>query len=111
VDCIHAFMAATAQAQAEATKQAQRAGIDHAKCKEPQSYLGRKPDFTREQFQTARDMLSRGMNASAIAKAAGLSRQSVYRFRDDPARAERILSSWEAKEKPASRAASAMRTK
>jgi DNA invertase Pin-like site-specific DNA recombinase len=30
-DALIAFMAATARAQAEATKEAQRAGIDHAK--------------------------------------------------------------------------------
>jgi putative DNA-invertase from lambdoid prophage Rac len=40
-------MAATAQAQAEATKAAQRAGIEHAKQGEGRAYLGRKPSFTR----------------------------------------------------------------
>src|SRR6516225_8792468 len=40
-DALIAFMAATAQAQAEATKAAQRAGIDHAKAR-GEGYLGRK---------------------------------------------------------------------
>src|SRR5262249_4999429 len=42
-----ALMAATAQAQAEATKAAQRAGIEHAKQSGDRAYLGRKPSFTR----------------------------------------------------------------
>src|SRR5215469_5769427 len=41
-DALIAFIAATAQAQAEATKEAQRAGIAHAKARED-AYLGRKP--------------------------------------------------------------------
>src|SRR3954454_7812872 len=47
-DALIAFMAATAQAQAEATKEAQRAGIEHAKAlsggaEGGRRYLGRKP--------------------------------------------------------------------
>src|ERR1700722_15650335 len=53
-DALIGFMAATAQAQAEATKAAQRAGIEHAKQKEDRAYLGRKPSFTRQQFDTVR---------------------------------------------------------
>lgn len=34
---------ATAQAQAEATKATQRAGIEHAKANDGRAYLGRKP--------------------------------------------------------------------
>ena len=47
-DALIAFMAATAQAQAEATKAAQRAGIEHAKQHGERTYLGRKPSFTRQ---------------------------------------------------------------
>jgi putative DNA-invertase from lambdoid prophage Rac len=46
-DALIAFLAATAQAQAEATKAAQRAGIDHKRSAAPQAYLGRKPSYTR----------------------------------------------------------------
>src|SRR4051795_10516861 len=45
-DALIAFMAATAQAQAEATKDAQKAGIAHAKNAAPTAYRGRKPSFT-----------------------------------------------------------------
>jgi putative DNA-invertase from lambdoid prophage Rac len=46
-DALIAFMAAIAQAQAEATSEARRAGIAHARAKDPGSYRGRKPTFTR----------------------------------------------------------------
>jgi len=35
------------QAQAEATKAAQRAGIEHAKQSGDRAYIGRKPSYTR----------------------------------------------------------------
>jgi DNA invertase Pin-like site-specific DNA recombinase len=47
-DALIAFMAATAQAQAEATKCAQRAGIDHKRRAQPSAYLGRKRCQTAE---------------------------------------------------------------
>ena len=49
-DALIAFMAATSQAQAEATKAAQRAGIEHAKQYGDRAYNGRKPSYSREQF-------------------------------------------------------------
>src|SRR5215471_7562391 len=67
-DALIAFMAATAQAQAEATKAAQRAGIDHAKSK-GDGYRGRKPSYTREQFATVQNMLGQEANIFQIAKA------------------------------------------
>src|ERR1700755_1806249 len=57
-DALIAFMAATAQAQAEATKAAQRAGIEHAKAKDGSAYLGRKPSFSRLQFNQVRALLA-----------------------------------------------------
>jgi len=91
-DALIAFMAASAQAQAEATKEAQKAGIEHAKAKG--EYLGRKPSYTRDQVKAVQDMLSQGAGVSAIAKATGLSRQTVYRIEGDPAAAETSLASW-----------------
>jgi DNA invertase Pin-like site-specific DNA recombinase len=93
-DALIAFMAATAQAQAEATKAAQRAGIDHAKAK-GEGYLGRKPSYSREQLATVRDMLGQSAGISAIAKATGLSRQTIYRIKDDPVAAEASLRAWD----------------
>lgn len=53
-DALVAFMAATAEARAEATKEAQRAGIAHAKATEPHRYRGRKPTFDRAQLELIR---------------------------------------------------------
>jgi DNA invertase Pin-like site-specific DNA recombinase len=44
-DALIGFMAAMAQAQAEATKAAQRAGIDHARAAADR-HRGRKPSYT-----------------------------------------------------------------
>lgn len=94
-DALIAFMAATAQAQAEATKEAQKAGIQAARERAPDRYLGRKPSYDRETFETVQDMLANGEGASAISKATGLSRQAVLRIKADPARAEAALRAWE----------------
>lgn len=93
-DALVAFMAATAQAQAEANKEAQRAGIAAARGKEPEKYRGRKPSFNREQLEIMRDMLGQGAGASAIAKATGLTRPTVQRLRDDLVGAEAVLTRW-----------------
>src|SRR5262249_26039085 len=59
-DALIAFMAATAQAQAEATKEAQRAGIAHAKANaDARAYRGRKPSYTRTQLEDAHVLLGR----------------------------------------------------
>lgn len=93
-DALIAFMAATAQAQAEATKEAQRAGIADAMAKEPEKYRGRKPQFTREQLLAVGDLTAKGEGASAIAKALGMERQTVIRLRQDPAKAAKTLAAW-----------------
>ncbi|XIA64210.1 recombinase family protein [Bradyrhizobium sp. TZ2] len=94
-DALIGFMAATAQAQAEATKDAQKAGIDLAKASKPAAYRGRKPTFTREQFKTVLTLEGQGaMNTSQIAKTVGLDRMAVARIRQNPADAERQLATW-----------------
>ena len=92
-DALIAFMAATAQAQAEATKEAQRAGIEHAKAN-GDSYRGRKPSYNREQLAMVQDMLGQSANIVAIAKATNLSRQTIYRIKNDPAATETALTLW-----------------
>ena len=90
------FMAAMGEAQAEATKEAQRAGIAHVRAKEGQSpYRGRKPSFSRHDLVTVDDMLATGTAVATIAKATGLSRQTIYRLRDSRAEAEAALAAWE----------------
>ncbi|NNJ76700.1 MAG: helix-turn-helix domain-containing protein [Anderseniella sp.] len=92
-DALIAFMAATAQAQAEATKEAQRAGIELAKTKGT-AYLGRKPSYTREQLGTVKDLLGKGTGVTEVAKTTGLTRATIYRIKDDPTNAEKALLSW-----------------
>jgi DNA invertase Pin-like site-specific DNA recombinase len=93
-DALIAFMAATAQAQAEATKEAQRAGIAHAKATDGAAYAGRKPSFTRAQVDTVRDLLAKGERIATVAKTTGLSRQTVYRIQATPADVEKALTVW-----------------
>jgi DNA invertase Pin-like site-specific DNA recombinase len=94
-DALIAFMAATAQAQAEATKEAQRAGIAHAKANgEERAYRGRKPSYSRKQFESAQAMLGKCASVGEVAKTIGLTRQTIYRIKDDPAAAEAALAKW-----------------
>ena len=95
-DALIGFMAALSQAQAEATKEAQKAGVAHAKAKGDASpYRGRAPSFDRARFTTVRDMLGQGSGISVIAKTTGLTRQTVYRIQADPVAAEASLATWE----------------
>ncbi|WP_141342499.1 recombinase family protein [Bradyrhizobium sp. USDA 3458] len=94
-DALIAFMAATAQANAEAVKEAQRGGIALARAKEKETkYRGRKPSYTRAQFNATVALLEQGTGISAISSATTLSRQSIYRIRDQRAAAEASLASW-----------------
>ena len=94
-DALIAFMSASAQAQAEASKEAQRAGIAMAKERDAGKYRGRKPSFSREQMQRVLSMHSTGTSGtSAIAAATTLSRQTVLRIIADPAKAEALLEVW-----------------
>lgn len=94
-DAMIAFMAATAQAQAEATREAQRAGIDHARANGEARYLGRKPSYNRSQFESVTAMLGQSAGMSTVAKETGLSRQTIYRIQNDPTAAEAALSAWD----------------
>lgn len=92
-DALIAFLAATAQAQVEANKAAQRAGIDAA-MKNPRKYPGRKPSFDRVKTELVRSLIGKGLGTSAVAKEVGLTRQAVLRIRDDPEGVEAALQRW-----------------
>ncbi|MGU3359055.1 recombinase family protein [Methylobacterium sp. M6A4_1b] len=92
-DALIGFMAATAQAQAEAMREAQKAGIAQARARSD-AYRGRKPSFSRAQYEAVRGALSEGRGIAAIAAATGLSRQTVYRIRDKAGEAEAALARW-----------------
>jgi putative DNA-invertase from lambdoid prophage Rac len=95
-DALIAFMAATAQAQAEATKSAQRAGIDHSRMVKRGAYLGRKPSYDRATFDRIRLALDSANppSLSAIAKAEGISKQTVFRLKQNPLAALAALEAW-----------------
>lgn len=93
-DALIGFMAAMAEAQAEATKEAQRAGIEHHKAASPEKFKGRKPTFNRASFEQVKAMLNAGQGHSAIAKATGVNRNAVIRIAQDPAKAEAALAKW-----------------
>lgn len=92
-DSLISFMAAMAQAQAEVTKEAQKAGIAAAKF-DSRKYPGKKPSYTRTDFEAVQEMLIAGSGASLIARETGLSRQTILRIKTDPVAAEAALTRW-----------------
>ena len=93
-DALIGFMAALGQAQAEATKLAQRAGIAYAHANGSRVYLGRKPSYSREQLGRILELLATESDIT-IAKQVGLDRLAIRRIRQDPAKAEAALVAWE----------------
>lgn len=91
-DSLIAFMAATAQAQAEATKEAQRAGIEHAKINGV--FKGRKPSFSKEQLDRAVALLNAGTSVQAISTQLGLTRPAIYRIKESPEKSYASLAAW-----------------
>lgn len=95
-DALIAFMAALSQAQAEAMKEARRAGIAHAKAQPDaaQKFRGRKPSYDRKAMETAQRLLGEGMGLSEAARVTGLSRQTLWRIKTDPVGCAAALELW-----------------
>jgi putative DNA-invertase from lambdoid prophage Rac len=94
-DALIAFMAASAQSQAEVIKEAQKAGIAHAQSNDDGTkYRGRKPTFNFGQFRLVQDLLSQGIPISAIAQTTGLKRQSIYRIQSKPDEQLAAVQAW-----------------
>lgn len=93
-DAMIGFMAAQAEAQAQATKEAQQAGIAFHRETSPEKFKGRKPSFDRDQLEEVRSKLEAGLGHSAIAKETGLNRNLVIRIARDQAKAEALLARW-----------------
>ncbi|WP_108662918.1 recombinase family protein [Acuticoccus kandeliae] len=91
-DALLGFMAAMAEAQAETMKEAQAAGIALARSKG--AYRGRKPSFSREQLDQVVALLGEGRGPAEVARAAKVSRQTVYRIKENPGAAGRALAAW-----------------
>ena len=95
-DALIGFMAATAQAQAEAIKEAQKAGIKMAREGDDATvkYRGRKPTFDAEQLQHVHELLSMGWTPTAISEEVKVPRATVYRIKEDPAKMSAVLQTW-----------------
>ena len=93
-DSLLAFMAAIGEAQAEATKEAQKAGIAYAKKTGGTKYRGRKPTFSWNDLETVQNLLGQGLGISEIARATRLKRQTIYRIKRDPGKQAAALATW-----------------
>ena len=93
-DAMLSFMSAMAEAQALAMKEAQSAGIAHAKATRPDSYKGRKPSYTAAQVSLIMQKFNEGDGVNKIARDVGLSKFSVSRITRDPDKALESLSRW-----------------
>ena len=79
------FMSAMAEANAVAMKEAQAAGIAHAKEKNPNTFKGRKPTFTYGDVKNVMELKSQGIGVNEIARQLGLNKFLVSRIHRDPA--------------------------
>ena len=93
-DAMLSFMSAMAEAQALAMKEAQSAGIAHAKATKPDSYKGRKPSYTAAQVSLIMQKFKEGDGVNKIARDVGLSKFSVSRITRDPDKALESVSRW-----------------
>ena len=93
-DAMLSFMSAMAEAQALAMKEAQSAGIAHAKAIKPDSYKGRKPSYTSAQVSLIMQRFKEGDGVNNIARDVGLSKFSVSRITRDPDKALESVSRW-----------------
>jgi len=76
-------------------QEAQRVGIAHAKANgDARTYKGRKLSYSRKQFDNARAMLGKSTSVGEVARIRRLTRQTVYRIKDDPAAAAVALATW-----------------
>ena len=93
-DAMLSFMSAMAEAQALAMKEAQSAGIAHAKATKPDSYKGRKPSYTAAQVSLIMQKFKEGDGVNKISRDVGLSKFSVSRITRNPDKALESLSRW-----------------
>ena len=94
-DAMLSFMSAMAEAQAVAMKEAQAAGIAHARDAAPTQYKGRKPSFTAEQLMQIEQLSQQGVGNNEIARQVGLSKFAVSRILKDVEAAQIKLRRWE----------------
>ena len=93
-DAILSFMAAMAEAQAIANKEAQAAGIAHAKQLRPEAYKGRKPSYNHRHLEAIFDMSGDGVGVNEMARRLGLNKFLVSRLNKDLSAGYAALERW-----------------
>jgi len=70
--------------------------VGHKRREAPNAYLGRKPSYDRAAFDRIRLALDSASppSLSVIAKAEGLSKQTIFRLKQDPQAALAALEAW-----------------
>ena len=93
-DAILSFMAAMAEAQAIANKEAQAAGIAHAKQLRPEAYKGRKPSYNHRHLEAIFEMSGDGVGVNEMARRLGLNKFLVSRLNKDLSAGYAALERW-----------------
>ncbi len=93
-DAMLSFMSAIAEAQALAMKEAQAAGIAHAKANNDKTYRGRKPSYTEKQVHQIMELFDGGTGVNQIARDIGLNKFAVSRITRKPTEALAKLDRW-----------------
>ena len=57
-------------------------------------YKGRKPSYSRKQYESAQAMLGKSASVGEVTRSTGRTHQTVYRIKDDQAGAEAALATW-----------------
>jgi len=55
---------------------------------------GTQAKLQREQFESVQSMPGKSASVGEVARSTGLTRQTIYRIKDDPAVAEAALATW-----------------
>ena len=93
-EALLSFMSAMAAAQAITHKEAQAAGIAHAKASNPSAYKGRKPSYTHAHVDQIRQLSGNGIGINEIARRLGLSKFLVSRINKNTPAAYEALERW-----------------
>ena len=99
-DTMLSFLSSMAEAQEIAQKEAQKAGIAHARENKRELYKGRKPTYTFEDVSRIQALISEGMGVNQIAIEIGLNKFTVSRISRDIGGALAKLSNWELRSAP-----------
>ena len=78
-DALIGFMAALSQAQPDADRK----------------FRGRKPSYTRDQFETAQRRMMEGAGLSEVSRETSLSRATLWRIKKDPEACSTALAAWD----------------